>query len=480
MQILLGILGIIAGVIGVLMIKTAMIKPTSAKTIKMELDQTERADEYGERLARMVRHETISCRNQEDRTKFYEFHKLLEELFPNVHRVCEKEVFNGSLLFKWSGKGHGEPILLMSHQDVVEATGVWKHEPFGGEIDAEGRVWGRGTVDTKASLFCIFTALDELIREGFVPECDIYIGSSCTEEWGGEGAPTTVAYLKEKGIRLGLVLDEGGMVVQNPMAGVTGTYAMMGIVEKGYGDVKFIARSNGGHASAPGKNTPLVRLGKFMAEVDKKSPFKVKMSPVVEELLRRMAPNCDFGMRLLFSNVKLFKPLLLKVMPAVSPVAGAMLHTTLAFTMAQGSNGANVLPQEASVVANMRFIQHQPNEESIELVRRIAQKYDIETEVVFQEPPHPAVDFKGKAFKIVESVVHEIFPGVDPCPYVMTGGTDAKYYSEVCDNCIRFAPLIITPEQQASVHGLNENIFKGALPKGVDFYKMIITRSIQY
>ena len=59
----------------------------------------------------------------------------------------------------------------------------------------------------------------------------------------------------------------------------------------------------------------------------------------------------------------------------------------------------------------------------------------------------------------------------------MTGGTDAKYYSEICDNCIRFAPLVITPEQQASVHGLNENIFKGALPKGVDFYKMIIKRS---
>ena len=226
MQILLGILGVIAGVICVLVIKAAMIKPTLAKTIKMELDQTERADEYGERLARMVRHETISCRNQEDRTKFYEFHKLLEELFPNVHRVCEKEVFNGSLLFKWSGKGQGEPVLLMSHQDVVEATGVWKHEPFGGEIDAEGRIWGRGTVDTKASLFCIFTAIEELILEGYVPECDIYIGSSCTEEWGGEGAPATVAYLKEKGVRLGLVLDEGGMVVQNPMAGVTGTYAM--------------------------------------------------------------------------------------------------------------------------------------------------------------------------------------------------------------------------------------------------------------
>lgn len=154
---------IIAAVIGlcvlILIIKTLMIKPTPAKTVRVEPDQGPRADVYGKRLSRMVQHETISCRNQEDRTKFYEFHKLLEELFPNVHRVCEKHVFNGSLLFKWSGKENSEPILLMSHQDVVEAPGEWEHRPFSGDIDSEGRVWGRGTVDTKASLFCIFTAI---------------------------------------------------------------------------------------------------------------------------------------------------------------------------------------------------------------------------------------------------------------------------------------------------------------------------------
>ena len=472
---------IIIGLIGLmalfLVVKTWRMKPTLAKTVKVELDNGPRVDVYGEKLSRMIRHETVSCRDKEDRTKFYEFHKLLEELFPNVHRVCEKHVFDGSLLFKWSGKGQHDPILLMSHQDVVEAKGAWEHEPFGGDIDEEGRVWGRGTVDTKASLFCIFTAIDELIAEGYEPDCDVYIGSSCTEEWGGDGAPTTVAYLKEQGIRLNLVLDEGGMVVQDPMAGVHGTYAMMGIVERGYGDIKFTAKGRGGHASAPGKNTPLVRLGRFMAEVDKKSLFKTQMSPVVEELFRRMSPNMDFGMRMIFSNTRLFRPLLLKLLPKVSPSVGSMLHITLAFTMASGSGSANVLPQEASVIANMRFIQHQPNKESIDRVRRIAEKYDIETEVIYQYEPCPPVDFKGDTFKRVESVVHEVYPGVDVCPYVMAGGTDARHYSAVCDNCIRFAPLLVTPGQQASVHGMNENIFKGALPKGVDFYKMIIRRS---
>ena len=460
-----------------ILIKTALIKPTSAHDAKVKLDESERSVEYGKQLAKMVQKETISFRDQEDRTKFYEFHEILEELFPLVHKNCEKHVFNGSLLFKWTGKSSENPILLMSHQDVVEANGVWEKEPFSGEIDEKGRVWGRGTVDTKASLYCIFKAFEELMEEGFVPECDVYIGSSCTEEWSGEGAPLTVEYLKENNIKLKLVLDEGGMIIEEPVGGVKGTYGMVGIVEKGYGDVKFTAKGNGGHASAPGKNTPLVRLGKFMVDVEKKNPFEAQFTPVVQEMFTRMAPNMIYPMRLLFSNIWLFKPLIVKLLPSVSSAAAAMLRTTLAFTMAKGADGANVLPQEASVIANMRFIQHQPNKESIDVISKVAAKYDIETEVIYQDDPCPIVDFKGEEFKLVESTINEVYPGIGVCPYVMTGGTDAKYYSSVSENCIRFAPLYIDDQQYASIHGLNENIYQGALPMGVDFYKTIIKKS---
>lgn len=460
----------------IVLAKALMLQPTPAKTAKVTLDESPRATQYGAMLAKMIQQETISSRNQEDRSKFDAFHAVLKELFPHVHEICEKHVFNGSLLYRWQGKGEGEPILLMSHHDVVEANGSWEHAAFSGDIDEKGRVWGRGAVDTKASLFCIFAAVEELIAEGYVPNCDVYIASSCTEEWSGDGAPATVQYLEEQKIRLRMVLDEGGMIVEEPIAGVKGTYAMIGIVEKGYGDIKFTAKGNGGHASAPGKNTPLVRLGKFMTDVENHSPFQAQFTPVVSEMFRRIAPNMNFGMKLLFSNVWLFRPLLLHVMPAVSPAAGAMLKTTLAFTMAKGADGANVLPQEASVVANMRFIHHQPNKESIDCVSKIAAKYDIETEVLYQDTPCPIVDFNGEAFQTVENIIHEIYPGVGTCPYVMTGGTDAKYYSKISDNCIRFAPLYIDGQQYGSIHALNENIYQGTLPMGVDFYKAVIQR----
>ena len=449
-------------------------KPTAAVHAKIDLRNDDRAKRYGEKLAKMVRCETISRRDCPDLEKFEIFHSVLAELFPNVHAHCEKHVFDGSLLFKWAGRGEAAPIILMSHQDVVEAGGKWEHEPFSGDIDDTGRVWGRGTVDTKASLMCIFSALEELISEGFIPAGDVYIASSSTEEISGPGAPATVAYLKEMGVKPSLVLDEGGMILESPMAGVKGLYAMVGVVEKGYADVKFTARSNGGHASAPGKNTPLVRLGRFMADIEDHPPFTRQLSPTMEEMLKRLAPNMGLPLKTVLTNLWLFRPLLLKVLPELNASAGAMTQTTLAFTTAKGSDGLNVLPQEAYVTGNMRLIQHQSGEESFEAVRKIAEKYGIETEVLYHDEPCPVVSHESAQFKLIEEAAAEIYPGVQVSPYVMTGGTDAKFYKEICPNCIRFAPLFIDDQQYGSVHGLNENISSGTLPYGVDFYKYII------
>ncbi|MGN1158084.1 MAG: M20/M25/M40 family metallo-hydrolase [Agathobacter sp.] len=474
------ILGIFILLVIIVLLRTLLLKPTAAKTLKLEPEKSERATKYGIQLAKMIQDETISSRFGQDIAKFEKFHKTLEELFPNVHKTCEKHEFGGSLLYKWTGKGTQNPILFMSHQDVVEATGVWEHEPFSGDIDEDGNVWGRGTVDTKGSLFCIFTALEELIAEGYQPECDVYIGSSCTEEWSGDGAPKTVHYLKDHGVKLALVLDEGGMILEEPVGGVKGTYGMVGVVEKGYGDLKFTARSTGGHASAPKKNTPLVRLGKFMVDVEKNYPFKSKFSPTVIEMFKRMAPNMDFGMKLIFANMWLFKPLLVVLLPSISSAAGAMIRTTIGFTTAKGSDGLNVLPQEAYVTGNMRFIQHQPTKECIDIITKRAKKYDIETEVIYSDEPCPVIDFRGNAFKLIEAVAGDVYPGLGIAPYCMTGGTDAKYYSSVCDNCVRFAPLYINAQQYGSIHGLNENINQGFLPNAVDFYKTVIKKSPEF
>ncbi len=453
-------------------IRTALMKTKKADYVPNP--DPKRTDEYVKKLSEMVQYETISKRGEVNTEKFLGFHKVLENLFPTVHEKLEKTEIDGNLLFKWKGKSSDKPILIMSHQDVVEATGEWKYPPFSGEV-AEGKVWGRGTSDTKCTVMAFLQAAEELLKEGYTPDCDVYIASSCTEEIGGDGAPKIVDYLDKQGVRLFLVCDEGGGIIQDPMAGIKGNFAMVGVFEKGYGDVKFIARSTGGHASAPPKNTPIARLSKFVAAVDKKNPFNVEFMPEVEAMFSKLAPYAGFGLRLIFGNLWLFKPLMKKLLPMISAQAGAMLSTTIAFTMSEGSNGYNVIPQEASICANMRFIPHQGTDNSLEVITNLAKKYNIETEVVYRGYPSPSVDINGEAFKMVESAINECFPGVGCSPYVVTGATDARFYSKICDSCVRFAPVIYGPEQMKGMHGLNENIECNTLAGAVDFYKKIIT-----
>ena len=426
-----------------------------------------------QKLSKMIQYDTTSHANVHEEEKFLGFHKVLEELFPLVHEKLERTVIDGNLLYYWKGKSSEKPILLMSHQDVVPAEGEWLHEPFSGDI-ADGKVWGRGASDTKCSVMAFFEAVEELLREGYTPECDVYLASSCTEEWAGDGAPKIVEELKRRGVELFIVCDEGGGIISEPIGGIKGNFAMVGVFEKGKADVKFTARSTGGHASAPAKNTPIARLAAFVNEVETHTPFRRKFLPEVSAMFARLAPYAPFGLKLVMGNLWLFAPIMKPVLGRISAQAGAMLQTTIAFTMQSGSDAYNVLPQEATLGANMRFIPHQGEKESLEIIKALAAKHGLETEIVHSNDYTEPVDINGEAFKLVEKVIGETFPGLPVSPYVMTGATDAQFYQPICPSCIRFAPVIYGPEQMKGMHGLNENIEYNCLPGAVSFYQNLI------
>ena len=432
-----------------------------------------RAMLLAQKLSKMIQYDTTSHANVHEEEKFLGFHKVLEELFPLAHEKLERTVIDGNLLYYWKGKSSEKPILLMSHQDVVPAEGEWLHEPFSGDI-ADGKVWGRGASDTKCSVMAFFEAVEELLREGYTPDCDVYLASSCTEEWAGDGAPKIVEELKRRGVELFIVCDEGGGIISEPIGGIKGNFAMVGVFEKGKADVKFTARSTGGHASAPAKNTPIARLAAFVNEVETHTPFKRKFLPEVSAMFARLAPYAPFGLKLVMGNLWLFAPIMKPVLGKISAQAGAMLQTTIAFTMQSGSDAYNVLPQEATLGANMRFIPHQGEKESLEIIKALAAKHGLETEIVHSNDYTEPVDINGEAFKLVEKVIGETFPGLPVSPYVMTGATDAQFYQPICPSCIRFAPVIYGPEQMKGMHGLNENIEYNCLPGAVSFYQNLI------
>ena len=467
---------ILPGVL-VLLVLIAVVRTlvSPRKTSGYQPPQTDEAEalRLAGKLSKMIQVDTTSHAGGDDPARFRAFHKTLAELFPRVFSQLEKTEIDGNLLFYWKGRSQERPILLMSHQDVVPAEGAWSHAPFSGDI-ADGKVWGRGASDTKCSVMAFFEAAEQLLAEGYTPPTDVYLASSCTEEWAGDGAPKLVAELQRRGVELFLVCDEGGAIISEPIGGIPGNFAMVGVFEKGKADVKFTARSTGGHASAPTANTPIARLSAFVTDVEKHAPFRKKFLPEVTAMFTRLAPYAPFGLRLVMGNLWLFAPLMKVVLPHVSAQAGAMLRTTIAFTMQSGSDAYNVLPQEATLGANMRFIPHQGEQESLAIIRRLAEKHGLEMEVVHTNDYSEPVDIHGEAFRQVERVIGETFPGLPVSPYVMTGATDAHFYQEICDSCVRFAPVIYGPEQMKGMHGINENIEYSCLPGAVDFYKNLI------
>ena len=469
--IVLGMIGLILMLLLSAVVRTLLI-PNKKSTYQPDPDP-ERAMAYAEKQSAMIRCETVSVPGVDQREKFLAFHQELERLYPQVHAKLEKTELDGNLLYYWKGERSDRPLVLMSHQDVVPAEGKWEHEPFSGDI-ADGKVWGRGASDTKCSVMAFFQAAEELLAAGYVPPQDVYLSSSCNEEIDGDGCPTIVAELERRGVKPYLVCDEGGGIITEPIGGIHGNFAMVGVFEKGKADVKFIASSGGGHASAPAAHSPVARLAAFVNEVETHRVFRRKMPGEVAAMFETLAPYASFPLKLVFSNLWLFRPVLLQVLPLISAQAGAMIRTTIAFTMLSGSDACNVMPQEASVCANMRFIPHQGMDESLEIIRARAEKHGLKTEVLMANDYTEPVDIRGDAFRTVQRVIDETFPGCAGSPYVLTGATDSRFYQKICENVIRFAPVIYGPEQMKGMHGLNENIEYSCLPGAVDFYKNLI------
>ena len=436
--------------------------------------ENERKQAYTESLQKMIRIATVSDPAHRDPETFVQFQSLLRELYPHLFTACAVQEFDGSLLLKWAGStDHQLPVLFMNHHDVVEAAGEWRHGPFSGEIE-DGRVWGRGTLDDKGGLWAMLQAAEELVREEYVPRRTIWFSSSSTEESTGRGAEEISKWFEQQGVRFRLCLDEGGFILPDPLRGVKGNFAVIGVGEKGCADLKFTARSRGGHASMPPKNSPLVRLGRFMAEADRQRIFDARLSPPVCEMLRRLAPFMKGRKADVMARPERF-PHALTAALLSAPVSASLLRTTVAFTMAGGSEGANVLPAEAWVVATMRCSHHQGREKSFAAIRELAEKYDLEMEVLDPGIHSGITDYTGDGFALAERAVAAALPDVKAAvPYLLSGASDARFFDRISDQTLRFLPFHADDGQLASIHGIDESVNIADLAPAVDFYRFMM------
>ena len=127
------------------------------------------------RFQELIKIKTVSAKDGNfDKEEFARFLPRMKELYPDAFSVLEAELINEfGILLRWKGKTAVSPMVLMAHHDVVSDEGQeWEHPAFEAEIHNDC-VWGRGTIDTKCIIAAVLEGINNLAKEGFVPERDI-------------------------------------------------------------------------------------------------------------------------------------------------------------------------------------------------------------------------------------------------------------------------------------------------------------------
>lgn len=465
------VLGILAALLAVLLIRALSFNPKSQKEAAPEEIVFDK-DAAVEALAQLVRCRTVSYYDpaMEDEAEFKKLIDLLPELYPKVFEACTLLTLpHRALLFRWPGKSDDAPAVMMSHYDVVPVDEKkWEKPPFAGIIE-DGVLWGRGTLDTKATFNAVMSAANHLISQGFVPENDIYFAFSGGEEVNGMGAVNIVNYFKEHGIRPALVVDEGGAVVENVFPGVKKPCGMIGIAEKGMINVCYAVRSRGGHASAPPVKTPIGALAKACRRI-LEHPFKMRITKPTRELFDTLGRHSTFVYKLIFANLWLFTPVLDLICRMSGGEINALVRTTTAFTQMEGSNARNVMPTEASLVSNMRLNPADTVAGAVEYLKKTVNDEDVELTVLESHEPSPISRTECESWDKVAAAVSQTWPGCIVSPYLMVQCSDSRHYRDLSEYVYRFSAMDLTSEERKTIHGNNERIRLETIARSVEFY----------
>ena len=434
---------------------------------------------YVEKLSRMVACKTVWTQDGENEGEFQRFYGLLEELFPNLTEKAEKLTFGGGCFFYViEGKNATRNILLMSHHDVVEGSPDWQTDPFR-PVEKDGWLYGRVTIDTKTPLFAELQAAEELLAEGCQFQgINLYIGSSNNEEVCGDGMVLATEYFKKEGIRFHAVIDEGGAITEGQIPGVSCKSAVVAVHEKSRHMFRCLAEiDTKGHGGFGGSQDSAVeRLSRFITEVsDKKDKiYKGHFYPEVRATFERHVPYMSFPMNFLFGNIGIFAPIIKKIMMGI-PAASAMLSTGLSFTTVTAGDprGPQIRAKTAEATMFLRCVREEDLYAGLEKIKAIGNKYGVTIQEVERDYCVPT-DFEGDAYKTVEALLHENFPDVAVVPFLLTAGTDARRFTDVADNILRFAPIDLNKKQFATIHNANEHIGIQNVGECVVFYKDFI------
>lgn len=435
-----------------------------------------------ERLSAAIAIPTISYEDTSrvDFSAFERFRAFLRETYPLMHERLDVELVAGhSLLYTWTGSDPSAPAtVLLAHQDVVPVEpgteGDWDHPPFGGDQD-DWYLHGRGSLDDKGSLIGIFEAVESLLADGFEPRATVHVACGHDEEAGGSGAAAIASLLAERGVRPGLVLDEGGAVAVDFLPGIDVPVGLVGIGEKGYANVRLVARGTGGHSSTPPPHTAIGTLATAIAALEANPmPPRFDAQRGFFEVLGGLVEGPQaMAMR----RPDLFGALIERRMSSQAST-NALIRTTGAATIVAGGVKPNVLPQEATATVNFRIMPGDTIDAVLEHVRDVVGS-EIEVSVDdsgFAADPPEMADPRSPQFALVAELAREHAGAEVVAPWILTGATDSRHFVPIADQVLRFVPLTASADDFKRFHGTGERIRRADADRVVAFYRALVTR----
>lgn len=425
-----------------------------------------------------------------DPLPFEGLRNLLQVLYPQVDDHLTREVINGGgLLYTWQGTEPDlDPIALAAHQDVVPANEAadsgWTHPPFAGEI-ADGYVWGRGALDCKGSLISIMEAVNNLIRDGFAPRRTVYLLFGHDEECSGtHGAVALADILEARGVRLALLLDEGGSVTTSTLPGIESPVAMIGVTEKGHLSLKLKATTKPGHASTPSTPTAIGALSLAIATLEN-NPFPQHLD-MVEFMMSFVGAELPFMDRLMLANTWLFGGAVKRKL-SQNPSTDANTRTTIAPTILRAGSAENVLPATAEALINLRIFPGETVRETYERIYDLVADQTLEVLPAHGETlegdhtwePTEISDIDSPQFRLLTRLAQSAYPEALVAPFMMNGATDSRHYSKLSHFIFRFSPILLSQEDQDTVHGVDERLSFENAARMVSFMQALIRTASQ-
>ena len=350
------------------------------------------------------------------------------------------------------------PLLIHGHLDVVPAeASEWSVNPFAGEI-RDGYVWGRGAVDMKDMDAMTLAIIRDWARRGIQPERDIVLAFVADEEAGGKyGAHWLVDNHPDYFADCTEAISEvGGFSVT--VGGDLRMYLIQ-TAEKGLGWLRLRAEAAPGHGSMIHDRNAVTELARAVTRIGDHE-FPLHVTPTMREFLTRLAAITGLP-------IDPDKPeAALKHLGGMARMIGASLRNTANPTMLDAGYKANVIPSVAEAVIDARFLPGY-EQELFDTIDALIGDYvtrqfitrDIAVETHFDAT---IVEEMGAALKAEDANAVTV-------PYLMSGGTDAKSFSQLGIHNFGFSPLLLPADLDftALFHGIDERVPIGALQFGV-------------